>query len=92
MLYALLFIVALSALVAALLCERKLTAVAAVICAFGVGYFIWGIMNTSGVPDDLVSSDDMTRIWAGLALCVVAAILAAIRWFTATRSEMSGSR
>lgn len=88
MLYALLFIVALSALIAALLCEKKVTAVTVVFCAFGVAFFVWGIWNTSGIPDELVEADDMTRIWTGLALVVVSGIMAGIRYFVSLRSEM----
>lgn len=92
MLYVLLFIASLFALIASLLCERKLTAAAVVICAFGVVYFAWGVINTFGVPDELIRPDDTTRIWAGVALVVIGGIMAGIRWITAVRSEMPGPR
>lgn len=86
--FVLLLIATLFAFGAALAFQDKFYAAARTILVFGIGYFVWGVYNTQGVPDELVSPNDMTRIYTGLGLVGVGITLFALGWLTHVRTSV----
>lgn len=84
----LLFIAALFALGAAIGFDEKIYAPATVTTLLGTGYFFWGVHLTTGVPDELVSQNDMTWIYTGLGLVGFGITLFALGWLTHVRTSM----
>lgn len=88
MFYVLLLIAALFSFGTALAFPDKFYAVATVNALLGAGYFLHGIYSTAGVPDKLISQNDMTWIYTGLGLVGFGAILYGIGWFRNVRTSM----
>lgn len=78
----LLFIASLLMLVASLLSEqRKFFVTAWTGIVTGCGYFVWGVVGTSGVPDNLVNANDPIRMKVGAGLVVFGLLLLAFHWY-----------
>lgn len=85
MVYALLFIVTLSALAAALCFKEKVLAASMAILVIGCIYFFRGVFSIMGTSDEQVASDDMTWIYTGLGVVVVGVLLFVAAWFLDVR-------
>lgn len=88
MLIPLLFIAALFMLTAALLCEKKFFSTGWTSMFIGTGYFVWGLVNTFGVPDALTNENDKNRMLLGVGLVVFGLLLLALSQFLAVRRAM----
>ena len=57
----------------------------------GAGYFVWGLVNTFGVPDSLTSPDDRNRMLLGVGVVVFGLVLLGLNWHLRIRRDMARS-